>query len=231
VDYAIACHLWTGWPEGFIGVRAGPILAATGRFDLRIIGQGGHGAQPHLCVDALEVGTQVVAALQRIVSRHINPLEPAVVTVGSFQAGSAYNIIPAEAVLSGTVRTFSEKTWGSWERRLATVVRGVCESMGAQFDLKFTRGYPATVNDAGVAEVVRRCAVQVVGAERVVEPELEMGGEDMAFFLQQCPGCFYSIAVGRAGGAPLHNPRFDFREELMLLGVETHCRVALDLLR
>jgi amidohydrolase len=230
VDYAIGCHLWTERPEGFIGVRAGPIMAAMDRFDLRILGKGGHGAQPHLCVDALEVGTQVVAALQRIVSRQLSPIEPAVVTVGSFHAGTAFNITPAEAVLSGTTRTFSEEIWDSWERRIDTVVRGVCQSMGAAYDLTFTRGYPPTVNDAGMAEVVRRCAVQVVGAERVVEPELTMGGEDMSFFLRECPGCYYNIGVGREGGAPLHNSRFDFAEELMLLGVETHCRVALDLL-
>ena len=230
VDCAIGCHLWTERPEGYIGVKAGAVMAAMDRFDLRIIGKGGHGAQPHLCVDALEVGTQVVAALQRIVSRHISPIDPAVVTVGTFHGGTAFNITPAEAVLSGTTRTFNEEIWSSWEKRIDTVVRGVCESMGAQYDLKFTRGYPPTINDAGMAEVVRRCAVQVVGEERVVEPELTMGGEDMSFFLRQCPGCYYNIGVGREGGAPLHSSKFDFKEELMLLGVETHCRVALDLL-
>lgn len=230
VDFAIGCHLWGERPEGFIGVKAGPLMAAMDRFDLKIIGKGGHGAQPHLCVDALEVGTQVVAALQRIVSRHISPVEPAVVTVGSFHAGTAFNITPAEAVLSGTTRTFNEEIWDSWEGRLDTVVRGVCASMGAQYELKFTRGYPPTVNDAGMAEVVRRCAVAVVGAGRVAEPELTMGGEDMSYFLKQVPGCYYNIGVGREGAAPLHNPGFDFNEAILALGVETHCRVALELL-
>jgi amidohydrolase len=230
VDFAIGCHLWSERPEGFIGVRPGPFMAAMDRFDLKIIGKGGHGAQPHLCVDAIEVGTQVVAALQRIVSRHMNPIEPAVVTVGTFHAGTAFNIIPGAAVMSGTTRTFNEEIWKSWEARVERVVRGVCESMGAGFELKYTRGYPPTINDGKMAEVVRRCAVQVVGAERVVEPELTMGGEDMSFFLKQVPGCYYCIGVGREGAAPLHNPKFDFKEDLMLLGVETHCRVALDLL-
>jgi len=231
VDYAIGCHLWADRPAGCIGVRAGAFLAAMDRFDLKIIGKGGHAAQPHLCVDALEVGTQVVAALQRVVSRHISPIEPAVVTVGTFHAGSAFNITPAEAVMSGTTRTFSEDLWKSWEARIHKVVRGVCDSMGADYELTYTPGYPATVNDVHIAEVVRRCAVQVVGEERVVEPELTMGGEDMSFFLRSCPGCFYCIGVGREGSAPLHNSRFTFDEELMTLGVETHCRVALDLLR
>jgi amidohydrolase len=205
-------------------------MAAMDRFDLKINGRGGHGAQPHLCVDALEVGTQVVAALQRIVSRQMNPIEPAVVTVGSFHAGTAFNITPAEATMSGTTRTFNEEIWNSWEGRVERVVKGVCESMGAGYELEYTRGYPPTINDAKMAEVVRRCAIQVVGEERVVVPDLTMGGEDMSFFLKRAPGCYYCIGVGREGAAPLHNPKFDFNEDLMRLGAETHCRVALDLL-
>jgi amidohydrolase len=230
VDYAVGCHLWTERPEGYIGIRPGPFMAAMDRFDLKITGKGGHGAQPHLCVDALEIGTQVVAALQRMVSRHMNPIEPAVVTVGTFHAGTAFNITPSEAVMSGTTRTFNEEIWNSWERRMERVVKGVCESMGAGYELTYTRGYPPTINDAKMAEVVRRCAIQVVGDERVVEPDLSMGGEDMAFFLKLAPGCYYCIGVGREGAAPLHNSKFDFNEDLMQLGVETHCRIALDLL-
>ena len=133
-------------------------------------------------MDALEVGTQVVAALQRIVSRHTNPIEPAVVTVGTFHAGTAFNITPAEAVLSGTTRTFNEETWKSWEARIDKVVHGVCASMGAGYELTFTPGYPPTVNDARMADVVRRCAVQVVGEERVVEPELTWAARTCRFF-------------------------------------------------
>jgi amidohydrolase len=230
VDYAIACHVWAERPEGVIGVRTGPCLAAMDRFDIKITGRGGHGAQPHLCVDALEVGTQVVAALQRVVSRQMNPVEPAVVTVGSFRAGTAFNIIPAEALMSGTTRTFSLEVWDAWKGRLERIVKGVCDSMSAGYELTYTRGYPPTVNDPAVADVVRRCAAATVGADRVEVPELTMGGEDMSFFLQRAPGCFYNLGVGRPGGAPLHNSRFDFAEELMLLGIETHCRVALELL-
>jgi amidohydrolase len=230
VDFALGCHLWTERPEGVIGVRAGAFMAAMDRFDIQIIGRGGHGAQPHRCVDPIDAGAQVVSALQRIVSRHLDPTEPLVVSVCSFHAGSAFNIIPGEALLSGTTRTFSEAIWESWQARLERVVRGVCEAMGARFELTFTRGYPPTVNDPGMAEVVRRAAARVVGAERVVEPELTLGGEDMAFFLRRVPGCYYAIGVGREGAAPLHNPRFAFDESLMRLGVETHCRAAFELL-
>ena len=136
VDYAIGCHLWSEIPEGTIGVRSGPFMAAMDRFDLKIIGKGGHGAMPHMCVDALEVGTQVINALQRIASRHMDPLEPTVVTVGSFHAGTTFNIIPGEAEMCGTTRTFNLDIWDAWEQRLTKVIGGVCESMGADFELK-----------------------------------------------------------------------------------------------
>ena len=231
VDYAIGCHVWPEIPQGTIGVRSGAFMAAMDRFDIKIIGRGGHGAMPHMCVDALEVGTQVVSALQRISSRQMNPLDPAVVTVGMFHAGTAFNIIPGDAKLSGTTRTFNLDIWNSWGERLEKVVRGVCESMGAEFELKFSKGYPPTINNDSMAEVVRRCAQKVVGEDNVVEPERTMGGEDMSYFLQQSKGCFYALGVGREGFAPVHNPRFDFNEDVLALGVETHCRIALDLLK
>ncbi|MGD8285412.1 MAG: amidohydrolase [Desulfobacterales bacterium] len=231
VDYSIGCHLWADIPEGTIGVRSGPFMAAMDRFDVRIIGRGGHGAMPHKCIDALEVGTQVVNALQRIASRHMDPLEPAVVTVGMFHAGTAFNIIPGDARLSGTTRTFNLDIWNAWEERLENVVRGVCESMGADFELEFSKGYPPTINDDAVADVVRRCAREVVGDDNVVKPPQTMGGEDMSFFLQQSKGCFYALGVGREEFAPVHNPKFMFNEDVLSLGVETHCRVALELLK
>ena len=230
VDYSIGCHVWPDIPEGTIGVRPGPFMAAMDRFDLKIKGRGGHGAMPHLCVDALEVGTQVVGALQRIASRHTNPLHPTVVTVGTFHAGSAFNIIPEEVQLSGTTRTFDPETWNTWESRLEKVIRGVCESMGADFELDFSQGYPVTINDDSAAEVVRRCAEKVVGEDRVVVPQQTMWGEDFSFYLQRSKGCFFALGVGREGAAPIHNPKFDFNEDVMLLGVETHCRTGLALL-
>jgi amidohydrolase len=231
VDYSIGCHVWPQLPEGTIGVRSGPFLAAMDRFNIKIIGKAGHGAMPHLCVDALEVGTQVVNALQRIVSRHMDPLQPTVVTVGTFHAGTAFNIIPGEAELSGTTRTFDLNFWKSSQERVEKVIRGVCESMGADFELQYAFAYPPTINDEFMAELVSRCAAMVVGQENVLEPEKTMGGEDFSFYSQKSKGCFFALGVGREGAAPVHNPQFDFKEELMLLGVETYCRVALELLQ
>jgi len=230
VDYSIGCHLWPAIPEGTIGVKAGPLMAAMDRFDIKIIGKGGHGAMPHLCIDALEVGSQVVNALQRIPSRQMNPLNPTVVTVGSFHAGTTFNVIPGKAELCGTTRTFDREIWNSWPSRIERIVRGVCESMGADYELKYTQGYPPTLNDEFMAELVRRCGAEVVGRERVIEPEPTMGGEDMAFYLEKSRGCFFFLGVGREGCAPLHNQKFDFNEDVLLTGIETYCRVALELL-
>ena len=230
VDYSIGCHLWPDIPDGTIGVRAGALMAAMDRFDIEIIGKGGHGAMPHLCVDALEVGSQVINALQRVVSRHMNPLSPAVVTIGNFRAGSTFNVIPGEAHMCGTTRTFDLKIWDSWEKRIEKIVCGVCESMGADYKLKYARGYPPTINDESMTERVRRCAEKVVGEERVIEPVPTMGGEDMAFYLERSKGCFFFVGVGREGDAPIHNPNFDFNEDALLLGAETYCRTALELL-
>lgn len=230
VDYAVGCHLWPDIPEGTVGVKAGALMAAMDRFDLRIIGRGGHGAMPHLCLDALDVGTQVVNALQRIVSRQMNPRQPSVVTIGSFHAGSSFNIIAGEAEMCGTTRTFDRDIWAAWPERLDKIIGGVCKSMGARYELNFSKGYPPLLNDADMAQVVARCAEKTVGEKNVIEPEPTMGGEDMAFYLEKSKGCFYFLGVGREGCAPIHNARFDFNEDVLLLGVETYCRVAMDLL-
>ena len=230
VDYALGGHIWPAIPEGTIGIRAGALLAAMFRFDITIRGKGGHGAMPHLCVDALETGCQVVGALQRIVSRKMNPLAPTVVTVGSFQAGTAFNVIPETAELAGTARTFDRETWQHWPQTIETVVKGVCDAMGADYDIDCSQGYPPTVNDPGMAERLNRLATAVVGAERVVVPDKTLGGEDMAYFLEKAEGCFFCLGAGNPAYAGIHNPRFDFDENILLNGVELYCRAALDLL-
>ncbi len=230
VDYSIGCHVWPDLPEGTVGVRAGPLMAAMDRFDINIIGKGGHGAMPHLCVDALEVGTQVVNALQRVVSRHMKPLNPAVVTVGSFHAGTAFNVIPGEAEFCGTTRTFDRKVWLSWPERIERIVRGVCQSMGADYRLRYSQGYPPLVNNEFMADMVSKCAREVVGLQNVVEPEPTMGGEDMAFFLEKSKGCFFFLGVGFEGCSGVHNPKFNVNEKNLLTGIEIYANVALNLM-
>ena len=230
VDYALGCHIWPDLPAGVIGVRTGPMMAAMDRFDVRIIGRGGHGAMPHQCIDALEVGCHVVGALQRLVSRNLNPLEPTVVTVGRFQAGSTFNVIAGEAEFCGTTRTFHRDIWREWPERIETLVAGICRAHGAEYHLEYTPGYPPLVNHEFMADIVRRCAGEAFGNERVTEPERTTGGEDMAFYLERVPGCFFCLGSGRPGQASIHNARFDFPEEILANGVEIHVRAALELL-
>ena len=230
VDYAIGCHIWPTIPEGTIGIRAGALLAAMFRFDITITGKGGHGAMPHLCVDALETGCQVVNALQRIVSRKMNPLSPSVITVGQFQAGTAFNVIPEAANLCGTARTFDKATWKRWPDIIETIVKGVCDSMGAGYEVSYEQGYPPTINDPDMADRMKHIAGHVVGSDRVVVPEKTMGGEDMAFFLEKAKGCFFCLGAGNDAYAGIHNPRFSFNEDILPTGIETYCRAALDLL-
>jgi amidohydrolase len=230
VDYSLGAHLWPALPEGTVGVKSGPLMAAMDRFDLKIMGKGGHGAMPHMCVDSIDVAVQVVNALQRVVSRQMNPINPTVVTVGSFHGGTTFNIIPDMVVMSGTTRTFDRDIWRTWPELLDKIIGGVCDTMGATYELDFQPGYPPTVNNDEVAEMARRSAADVVGAANVVEPEATMGGEDMSFYLEKSKGCFVFLGVGRDGGLPLHNSRFDFNEDVLLSGVELHCRMIMDLL-
>jgi len=230
VDFVTGCHLHDS-AEGTIGVRPGCVLAANDRFELKIVGRGGHGAMPHLCVDPIDVGVQVINALQRMASRQINPLSPVVLTIGSFHAGTAFNIIPGEAELSGTTRTFDRAIWDSWQQRMERIIKGVCEAMGAGYEFKFFRGYPPTVNDEALAEIVRRSASQVVGEGNVFEPDPIMAGDDMSYFLEKVPGFFFFLGVGRENSAPLHNSRFDFSEEVLPRGVEMYLRLACELLK
>jgi len=230
VDFVTGCHLHDS-AEGTIGVRPGCVLAANDRFELKIVGRGGHGAMPHLCVDPIDVGVQVINALQRMASRQINPLSPVVLTIGSFHAGTAFNIIPGEAELSGTTRTFDRAIWDSWQQRMERIIKAVCEAMGAGYEFKFFRGYPPTVNDEALAEMVRRSASQVVGEGNVFEPDPIMAGDDMSYFLEKVPGFFFFLGVGRENSAPLHNSRFDFSEEVLPRGVEMYSRLACELLK
>ena len=230
VDYSIGCHLWPPVPEGKVGVKDGPLMAAADRFNLKIMGKGGHGAMPHLCIDPIDTAVQVINSLQRIVSRKMNPLSPTVVTIGSFHSGTSFNIIPDDAHLMGTTRTFDREMWERWPEEIERVVEGICRITGAKYELDYQQGYPPTVNDSWMSDVVREAAAQVVGEKNVIEPEPTMGGEDMAFFLERSRGCYFFLGVGREGFAPIHNPKFNFNEEVLLLGVEIYCRVAKKLL-
>lgn len=219
VDYIYGSHIWTPLPYGTIGVKTGSIMAAADRFELTINGKGGHGAIPQHTVDAVIVGANVVSQLQQVVSRRIDPLEPAVLTVGTFMAGQAFNVIADEAKLSGTVRTFTQETQTRIIAEMERTIDHICSASEAHYDLEYIRGYPAVINHAAETEHVRRSAARVVGTDGVIEMSPLMVGEDFAYYLQHVPGSFFFTGAGNPEvGAvfPHHHPRFDVDERAML---------------
>lgn len=236
VDAALGLHVWTSLPSGVVGVVPGPFMASAAEFTITVRGRGGHGAMPHETIDAVLVGSQVVVALQSIVARNISPLEPAVISVSAFQAGEAFNVIADTAVLRGTVRTFDPTLCDEMPARMERVIAGICEALGAEYEFDYDQNTPATINDPGMAELVRRIAVGTVGEARVRnDSEVRtMGAEDFAEFLLRVPGCYFFVgARNEEIGAvhPHHSPRFDICEEALPVGVEVLERAAREHLR
>jgi amidohydrolase len=228
VEAIIGLHLWNNLPLGIVGVRSGPLMAAVELFDCVIQGRGGHGAIPQQTVDAIVVGAQIISALQSIVARNVNPLDSAVVTVGSFHSGNAPNVIADTATLSGTVRYFNPALADLLPRRIEGMIAGICESYGATYALNYSRLYPPVINDPAIATLVASVAEAVVETETGVTPECQtMGGEDMSYFLQQVPGCYFFVGSAnpeRNLAFPHHHPRFDFDERALGVGVELFVR-------
>jgi len=229
VDALVGLHLWNNLPLGTLGVCSGPMMAATEFFHCTIQGKGGHGAIPQQTVDAVVVGAQVVNALQTIVSRNIDPLKSAVVTVGEFKAGTAVNVIADTAFLSGTVRYFDPDYGELIPERLEQVIAGVCAAHGASYQLDYHKLYPPVINDRAIADLVRSVALSVVETPAGVVPECQtMGGEDVSFFLQAVPGCYFFLGSANTDkdlAYPHHHPRFNFDETALSVGVEIFVRI------
>jgi amidohydrolase len=230
VDAIIGLHLWNNLPLGTVGVREGALMAAVETFDCLIQGKGGHGAMPHQTIDSLVVSAQVVNALQTIVSRNVNPLQSAVVTVGSLHAGHTHNVIPARAELKGTVRYFDPSLRQFFQQRVEQVIAGICQSHGANYTLDYCQLYPPVINDRQITALVRSVAETAIETPAGVVPDCQtMGGEDMSFFLQAVPGCYFflgSANLNRGLSYPHHHPQFDFDETALGLGVELFVRCA-----
>ena len=218
LDSVFALHLWPGLPFGTAATRAGPIMAAADAFEMEVRGTGGHGAMPHLSADAVVVAAHVVTALQTVVSREVDPVEPAVLTVGEIGAGTAFNIIPETARLGGTVRTLDEGLRKRMPERIEALAQGVARGMRADAHLDYTFSYPVTKNDAGAANHVLRVAEDLFGEEAVLElANPSMGAEDFAYFLRKVPGAFVWLGVGEDVSG-LHTPQFAFDEGILPRG-------------
>jgi amidohydrolase len=216
IDQVYGMHNFPGCPIGSFAIRSGPVMAATDAIDIKIEGHGGHAARPHKCIDSVLVGAQLVTALQSIVSRTVDPLDSAVISMCEFHAGNARNVIPQTAELKGTVRTLTPGVRELVEKRVREVVAGVAQMTGARIDLVYERGYPVTVNHASQTEVATQVAKEIAGDANVREMPPMMGAEDFAYMLEARPGAF--IFCGNGNSAGLHHPAYNFNDDAIVYG-------------
>ncbi|MFC0189634.1 M20 family metallopeptidase [Fictibacillus aquaticus] len=234
VDVIYGTHLWTILPYGDVGYRTGPVMAAADSFKIKIQGKGGHGAQPHRTKDSVVVGAQLVGNLQQVVSRRTNPLDPAVLTVASFVAQNAFNVIADTAELIGTVRTFKEETRSLIENEMERIISGTCAAADVTYEFKYNRGYPAVVNHKEDTEFVAGLAPAVPGVANVYEIEPSMGGEDFGYYMQKVPGTFFFTGVQNPDWDvtyPHHHPKFDIDERGLLVAANVLGTAALSYLK
>ena len=235
MEAMFGAHNWPGMPVGSFGINPGAMMASSNEFHITIRGKGSHAALPHLGIDPVPVACQMVMAFQTIITRNRNPIDPGVISVTMIHAGEATNVVPDACVIEGTVRTFSIATLDMIQQRMQEVAEHTCAAFGAACEFTFKRNYPPTVNHAAPTEFVRRVLGTVVGAHNVLPFEPTMGAEDFSFFLQAKPGCYFTMGNGdgthRAGGhglgpCMLHNPSYDFNDELIPLGATAWVRLA-----
>jgi amidohydrolase len=221
VDRCFALHLYSGLDVGKVGIRDGPFFASSDRFTLTLKGKGGHGAMPQTSVDPIVAASQLVTMLQTIPSREIAPKDPVVLTVGSIRAGTTFNVIPDDAHMSGTIRTFDESVRRMIPERMERMVAGLCAALRLEYAFEYDFVYPPTINDAKMNDVVRDVAREIVGAANVVDPhDLVMWAEDMSFMMQERPGAYFVVGVRGAelGIEPQHSARYDIDEGALEIG-------------
>ncbi|MGC4108344.1 MAG: amidohydrolase [Thermomicrobiales bacterium] len=222
VDAVFGLHMANALPVGQVAVAGGPILAGGDLFKITIQGKGGHAARPQAAIDPVVIGSQIVAAFQTIVSRSVDPMESAVVSITFFKAGEAFNVIPDVATIGGTVRWFSMDVAALVEERMIAIAEGIGKAAGADVTVEIIKGYPPTINDADQAAIVREALVAVAGEENVITPTPIMGGEDFSRFLLNRPGAFFNIGsmnVEKGFVYGHHHPKFDIDEESLGMGV------------
>lgn len=233
VDAVIGLHLWAPMPVGRIGIVSGPAMAAPDNFVCTITGEGGHAAIPHNTVDPIAVGAQVVTALQHIVARNVDPLDPAVVSVTQFHSGTAFNVIPNTATLTGTFRTFDATLRERVPALMERIIKGVCDAHGATYEFVVERGYRPVINDPAIAARLERVVERTFGADVLIPTRPTMGGEDFSAYLQKAPGVFAFIGAGNAMEEilyPHHHPRFNVDEASLQIGLRYLTAATLELL-
>lgn len=231
---SLSLHLWNDKPLGWIGVTPGPAMSASDRFTVKIIGRGGHGAAPYITIDPVVAGAQVITALQNIVSRNVDPLEAAVVTVTSMVGGEAFNVIPESVVLKGTIRTFNPEVRSIVLERFEAIASGVSNAMGCQAEVDLKSITPAVSNDPAIAAQVFEVANKIYPQAEISNDERTMGSEDMAYMMDDIPGCYFFIGSAdheRGLDAGHHHPKFDFNEGALTTGAALMASVVQDFLK
>ena len=220
-------HNWPGLAVGEIAVMPGPVMAGTCAFEISVRGHGCHAAMPDQGVDTLVAASQLVVALQTVVARNVHPCEAAVVSVTQIHGGDAWNVVPDDAVMRGTIRAFKPEVQELVERAIERLCSGIASAFGAQISVRFDHRYPATVNSAAEAALCQGVAAELFGRDRLRTDELpSMGAEDFAYMLQEKPGCYVWLGNGPGtGGCTLHNPHYDFNDALLPLGVNYWVRL------
>lgn len=224
-------HFWQPMPSGSVGLVKGPMMARSDDFRLTIRGRGGHGAMPHQAVDTILAAAQTVVNMQSVISRSVDPLKPAVLSFGTVEGGTIYNIIPAEVKLSGTVRTLEPEIRAVVEQRLREVAADTARTFGAEVEVEYIPGFPPVVNNPEMADLVLRVVRESLGEERIKEIDPVMGGEDFAYYLEKLPGAFLFFGSGTGFPWPHHHPRFDLDEGILPDAAELMARIALDYLK
>lgn len=233
VDVIYGIHLWTPLQVGHFASARGSFMAAADEFTIEIVGKGGHAGLPHEAVDSIVIGSQLVQHFQTIVSRMIDPAEPAVISVASFHGGSSFNIIAERSIMEGTVRTFSEQARHFIQNRMRDIAEHVVQIYGAELNFHYEIGYPPVVNHAIEFDRFERIALQHAPSDNVHRMPYVMAGEDFSYYLQQVPGCFMFVGAGNAEKGiiyPHHHPMFDIDEDAMLYGAELLVTLSLDYL-
>ncbi|MFT7242895.1 MAG: amidohydrolase [Candidatus Azotimanducaceae bacterium] len=232
VESVFGMHNIPGMAVGTFAIKPGPMMAAFDIFKVKVIGKGGHAAMPQFTVDPIIVGAKIIDAYQTIVSRYIDPQQPAVLSITQFHGGDAFNVIPNEIEISGCTRCFSPKVQALLERQMKQMAEDICRAFGATMEFTFEKRYPPTVNSAAEAEIAGQVAASIVGADRVnLNPTPAMGSEDFAFMLQEKPGSYIWIGNGDGEGArSVHNAGYDFNDEILPIGASYWVKLAETLL-
>ena len=233
IDAAFAIHLWQGVPVGKISLESGARMAAADLFSIKVKGKSGHGSMPHETIDAVVVASAIVMNLQHLVSRNTNPLDTLVVTVGKLTAGTRHNIIAGEALLEGTIRSFSDEVWKKIPEQIERVVKNTAAAYNAEAEIDLVRATPPLVNNQDISDILKASAEKLYGEEVVTKYEKTPGGEDFAYFTQAVPGAlaFVGIRNDEKGiNSPHHNETFDMDEEALEMGANLYAQFAIDFL-